>query len=682
MKTPHVPQLSDVDCGPACLTAVLAAHGRHVRVAEVARACATGRDGTTTASLVRAARGYGLTARPFRRTPGDDAVEALAAGPLPAVTLMRGHHFVVAESTGTRGVRVNDPGHGHRTMPASEFAQEWTGLGVRLTAGADFAPGGTPPEHPVRSWWREEDRGSRWLCGTGALFAAIAAAASFAAVLVVRGVAGAGPVSPDRLPTVLAGLALVCWLSGWLGAHLRSRMLHHTVIHRATRLVHHLLRVSPSFLQFRFTGEVAMRPQRIDGAAMQIVALLVDGAVGLLTVTAALAGIAVVSPAAFALVLAGLGANAYAIGHHLDDYREAHGRAVAGQQARDGEIVATLAAIETMRSEASPTALADRWAASQRRVAALERRAHLFLLRRTRFSLLVDGATTGLVVVVAGSDGVPPALVLVLLLLTGLALTAGRRVITLGAFDVTQVRTALRLVEDVTLEPAEGVLVPPGGVSDGLELTGVSFTRPGAREPLFAGVDLAVAPGATCFVVGASGVGKSTLVRVAVGALTPTTGRVARPGRVAYVPQRALFLEGTVAANVTLGADLPDALVDWALDVVGMSSVVAARGGPAHAPVTQGARNFSGGERQRLALARALVRRPRLLVLDEAFSGMDDRLTDLLHARLRLLGIAVLAVAHHLPRLGDRDRVVRLEPSGLTLEYLGAGLCTAAEEAS
>lgn len=674
MRTPHVPQLSDVDCGPACLTSVLAAYGRHVRVAEVTRSCATGRDGTTAAALLRGAHAHGLTAQAFRRTPGDDPVDALASGPLPAVTLMRGHHFVVVESAGPKGIRVNDPGHGHRTMTREELAREWTGLGIRLSAGPAFRPGGTAPAHPVRAWWSEEDPGSRWLCVLGVLFAAVAAAASFAAVLLVRGVSREDPAAVAALPVLLGVLALVGWLSGWLGAHLRSRMLRHTVTRRATRLVHHLLRVGPSFLQYRFSGEVAMRPQRVDGAAMQIVALLVDGAVGLLTVTAALAGIALVSPAAFALVLAGLGANAYAIGHHLEEYREAHGRAVAQQQARDGEIVATLAAIETMRSEASPTHLADRWTRAQHGVARLERRAHLVLVRRTRFSLLVDGAVTALAILVARTDEVPPPLVLVLVLLAGLALTAGRRIVTVGAFDVTQVQTALRLVEDVMIEPSSGTLAPADHRSADLELLGVSFVRPGAREPLFAPVDLVVAPGETCFVVGASGVGKSTLARVAVGALTASTGRIGRPERVAYVPQRALFLEGTVADNLALGSELPDDLLDTVLATVELTAVVRARGGVAQAAVTQGGRNLSGGERQRLALARALLRRPELLVLDEAFSAMDDELTDLLYTRVRRLGIPVLSIAHHLPRLGERDRVVRLDRTGTTLEYAGAAV--------
>lgn len=686
MKTPFVAQLGDVDCGPACVTAVLAAHGRHLRVSEVARACATGRDGTTAASLVTGARALGLTARPYRLSTGvggvtgatgDHPVRVLDRTGLPAVTLMRGHHFVVAEEVTRRGVRVNDPARGHLTLTDDEFAADWTGLAVVVGAGPDLVTGGEPPVGTLRAWWRGEDTAGRVLTALGAVFAVLVSVASIAAVLLVRGVAG--PVAGTGtstgagleslvgdVPRALVALAGASWLAGWLGAHLRSRLLHRTVTRRSTQLVRHLLRVSPAFLQHRFSGEVAMRPQRIDGAAMQIVALLVDGAVGVLTVAAALTGILFASPAAFALVLAGLGANAYAIGHHLEEFEEAQRRAVGEQQRRDGEIVATLTAIETIRSEASPAHLVARWSAAQARVARLERRAHTIMLGRTRLSLLVDAGTTALVLLVCHTDRVPATTALVLVLLTGICLTAGRRVVSLGAFDLTQVRTALRLVDDVLLEPADGTLVPADATVDGLRLRDVAYTRPGSRRPLFEGVELTVGAGGTCFVVGDSGAGKSTLARIVVGALAASHGEVSRPDRIAYVPQRALFLEGTVASNLTLGREVADGAVGRALALVRMDEVVGARGGADRAEVTQGGRNFSGGERQRLALARALLHEPSLLVLDEAFSAMDDQLTDELHRRLRDLRLTIVSVAHHLPTRVEGDLVVRLADGRLT----------------
>jgi ABC-type multidrug transport system fused ATPase/permease subunit len=170
---------------------------------------------------------------------------------------------------------------------------------------------------------------------------------------------------------------------------------------------------------------------------------------------------------------------------------------------------------------------------------------------------------------------------------------------------------------------------------------------------------------------GAAGSGRSTLLRLLAGAVEPNTGRVLLDGHrhtdlprevlrasIGLLPATPRLFPGSVADNVTLfDDDIDDAALDAALDDSGLTDVVAGRGGPRKAVVTQGGRNFAGGERQRLALARALVRRPSVLLLDDPTKGLDPQLRARIDTMLRRRG-ATTVMATDLPSAARRDDLV------------------------
>jgi ATP-binding cassette subfamily B protein len=216
--------------------------------------------------------------------------------------------------------------------------------------------------------------------------------------------------------------------------------------------------------------------------------------------------------------------------------------------------------------------------------------------------------------------------------------------------------------------------VDPGRLHGGLRFQGVRFRYPGALEDALAGVDLEVVPGETVALVGETGAGKSTIVKLAARFYDPTEGRVLVDGRplteldpaahrrqLGYVPQEAFLFSGTIRDNIAYGRpDATDADVEAAARAVGAHDFVARlRGGYLH-PVTERGRSLSAGQRQLIALARARLVDPAILLLDEATATLDLATeARVIHAMgLVASGRTTLLIAHRLQTARAADRIV------------------------
>lgn len=218
-----------------------------------------------------------------------------------------------------------------------------------------------------------------------------------------------------------------------------------------------------------------------------------------------------------------------------------------------------------------------------------------------------------------------------------------------------------------------------------LNLESVVFSYPGAEAPVLREVSLSARPGQTVAVVGSTGAGKSTLVNL-VPRLFDVTGGCVRVGGVdvrtldpdllwsdmGLVPQKAFLFSGTVADNLRYGKEDADEAQMWAaLEVAQAADFVRAMDGGLQAPITQGGTNVSGGQRQRLAIARAVIRRPSLYLFDDAFSALDVATDARLRAALAPItrDSTVLIVAQRVATIRDADLIVVLEDG----EVVGRG---------
>ena len=210
-----------------------------------------------------------------------------------------------------------------------------------------------------------------------------------------------------------------------------------------------------------------------------------------------------------------------------------------------------------------------------------------------------------------------------------------------------------------------------------MEMTDVEFSYPGAEEPVLHDINLSLRPGTTTAVIGSTGSGKTTLANLVPRLYDVTGGSIKLDGvdirrldmdllwsRIGLVPQRPYLFSGTVASNLRYGS--PEATDDqmWAaLATAQAADFVEQMDGGLEAPIAQGGSNVSGGQRQRLSIARALVKRPEIYVFDDAFSALDvatdARLRAALAAETR--DAAVLIVAQRVSTIRDADQIIVLD---------------------
>ncbi|QWZ08250.1 ABC transporter ATP-binding protein/permease [Nocardioides panacis] len=237
--------------------------------------------------------------------------------------------------------------------------------------------------------------------------------------------------------------------------------------------------------------------------------------------------------------------------------------------------------------------------------------------------------------------------------------------------------------ESSVVPPEEAVTELDG--SGLLEFRGVQFTYPGADDPVLRDLSFTALPGQTTAIIGSTGSGKSTLVNLVPRLFDVTAGEVYVDGvdvrrvqpdalwsRIGLVPQKAFLFSGTVRSNLTYGK--PDATEEeiWrALEIAQARDFVEAMTDTLDAPITQGGTNVSGGQRQRLAIARALIRQPEIYLFDDSFSALDLATDARLRAALAPVTTraTVLLVAQRVSTIIDADQILVLEDG----EVVGRG---------
>jgi NHLM bacteriocin system ABC transporter peptidase/ATP-binding protein len=684
VRTPTVVQQEAVECGAAALGIVLAHHGRIVPLEELRAACGVSRDGAKASNIVKAARTYGLEASGVR-----SETSGLAKTALPAIVFWGFNHFVVVEGAGPRGVWLNDPAVGPRRVSWEEFEAAFTGIVLELKPGPDFEPGGSRPR----------------LVSALAARLSIVAAAPALALCVIAGLALAIPglVVPAFLkifvdlvlgqgdshlvvPLVLGLLAAALAQAGltWLQQVVLIRLSTKLSLSMSTRFMQHMLRLPVGFFLQRFAGHLVARVALNDRVASLLSGQLTTTLLSLVSAAVYAMAMLVIDPLLGALAVA-LGAANFAALRAVSRRRRDVNVVLVSETAKLNAVsFAGVQAIETIKASGSEDDFFSRWSGQQAKV--VNGRQDLGGETQVLATLpTLLAALSGAAIVALGAlrvlDGTLSLGSLLAVQSLAISFTVPIQSLVVLGQTLQEAEGDLASLDDVLRYPpykANG-RIPleegPARLSGRLELEEVSFGYSPLAPPLIDRLSLVVEPGHRVAIVGPTASGKSTVARLAAGLYRPWSGRILLDGvprdelapdvvaaAVSLVDQEINLFEASIRDNISLwDPTISEQAVVRAARDASIHADVARRPGAYDRRVEEGARDWSGGQRQRLEIARAVAGDPALVILDEATSALDPVIEREIDEALRARGCALLIVAHRLSTIRDSDEILVLD---------------------
>lgn len=669
-------QLVAAECGAASLASVLGHHGSYRPLAQVRETVGVDRDGASALRLVKAAQWYGLEAEGLQVE-----VHALPQVDLPAVIHWGADHFVVLEGWDRSGWRIMDPAVGHRRVPHREFLEQFSGVVIALRPGSSLKRHAPPSQVPELL--------HAWLAGSWPLVAAMAIGGTLLAVpgvavpglmaTFVDGVLAGGDTAWLAPMTAIAGALLLLqgwlvWVAGSAGLALQQRI----GVRRTESLVRHAFRLPLGFFSQRFDGDVADRIAAVDGVAELLSERAVPAAVQVVTLLALLVATALISPVFAAVAIVGALVTLASLAL-VARAREDRAHALQLQQGlQQGALASGLQSIATLKAAGREDDFVARMMGLSARVSVSRQQAGVLASLADAVPEWVQVSVAFTLTLTYGGWCVMRGTMSLGELLAAQALLIAIMGPIAELADLLRqlqvVRADLARIDDVAQHPEDQAAGGHAGRAAGaLELWDVSVGFGRSHAPLVSGVACAVQPGERIALVGATGSGKSTLLRVAAGLIEPWSGSVsiggvpvrsmepaARARTVAVVSQRITIFAATLRENLSLWdesvgePEMERALVDAQLD-----HLLHANGGLDRHLLSGGA-NLSGGEAQRVEIARALCRRPSLLLMDEATSALDPVTERAVLEAIAHRGVACLMVAHRVTALRRCDRVLLL----------------------
>ena len=688
VTTPLLLQMHATECGAACLGSVLACFGRWVPLNELRVRCEVSRDGSSAAGISRAARHYGLecTGRSVR-------LDQLRKLPLPLILFWDFNHFLILEGFDRHRYFLNDPSTGRRTLSADEFSIGFTGISLEFKPGPAFERGGARPNvlERVPQWLGGAGGALAYTIACGLMLAALALVTpALLAVFVDRVLLENEPWG-ELVAALMAAAAVLAYGLTWLKQRCLRRLAARVSVIAGNRCMSQLLRLPVDFFSHRLAGEVTARVLSIDriarGMSEHLPAFLAE-----LVMSAVFLAVMLAYEPVLALIVLGLAVLNAAFVRVITRLRVDRSHALRREQGLLAGVGALmLHHTDTLRMTAGDDGFFSRWSGHQARELAARQRAaemgHVNAALPGFFTVLGHAAvlTFGAIQVMAGE--------LTLGTLVGFYIVAAMFLAPVGRFvgfaDEQQALEAdLQRLDDIMEAPEGGEAASEDPSSraiatlDGrlqlaghVELRSVTFGYNRARPPLIKDFDLTIKPGQRIALVGPSGSGKSTLSRLVSGVHEPWSGEILFDGRprheipgdvlsrsLSMVEQHIALFSATVRDNITLwNPSVPDdAVIAAARDACIHDEILGRPLGYATL-VDEDGGNFSGGQRQRLEIARALVGSPTLLVLDEATSALDAATEEKVDDALRRRGVSCLIVAHRLSTIRDCDQIIVLE---------------------
>ena len=671
----HIPQHQQSECGLACLAMIADFHGLRMDMTTTRAAIGGGGRGHTLQALMDAAEKLGLSGRPLKLE-----IEELAQLKTPCILHWNLDHYVVLEKARKQRALIVDPAGERRWWRMAQLDAHFTGVALELAPRVDFRSADLRGVLPLKSIARSFDRLARTLAGL-TIIALAMQVLSLAAPILSQILIDEVTTSQDSelLRSMLIAMGLLAaiaiplqLLQGWIGIWLSTSISLQT----SRNLTRRLFSLPVRFFRERHVGDVVSRMQSLAPIIQFATGSVVTGIVNLLKVSVAGVAMLIYSPVLMLISLAGMALRTAVVWSVLPTQR---------RLARDGLVAGakqSSAMLESLRGSETMKALAG----ESERLAVWQ--THLV----DKLNLNVRGARIGMYSG-AGLSALSEAEQIAFLGAGVLALFSGQ--ITLGALfafitlrgrfsaalgaliALFQQAYMLRLhaerlgdIVEHEAEPEDGLAVRR--LEGSFEAQELGFAYGSNEGFVLRGFSCRIEPGQLVVLTGPSGSGKSTFLKLLAGLETLVEGRLLADGKevgrlqrrdyrrqLGLVLQGDVLFRGSIAENISFFDPAPDpelieksarlAAVDAEIRQfpMGMASQIGDMGS-----------NLSGGQAQRILLARALYRRPKALILDEATSHLDPATEERVVQMLKNLDITVVCAAHRPAILRHADQVL------------------------
>ena len=682
-KVPVIMQMEVLECGAASLAMILAYFGKWIPLEQVREDCGVSRDGSNAKNVLKAARSYGLIAKGYRYEPED----LKKNGKFPCIIHWNFNHFVVLNGFKGDKAVLNDPARGTYTVSKETFDRSFTGVCLMFEPSEEFRTGGKPKSMVAFAKKR--------LSGAGSAIAFVTLTTVISSLLGIIYPAFSR-VFLDRLLTqknpewfypFLVGLAslsalqlLVAWIRTVYSLQIDGKM----AVVGNTTFMWKVLRLPMQFFSQRMAGDIASRQSSNASISKNLVNTFAPLA---LNTAMMVFYLVVMIRYSWLLTLVGLiSILVNLLMSHIISQKRIN---LTRIQVRDaGKLasatVAGIEMIETIKASGAENGYFEKWSGYQasvntQKVKYVKLNQYLGMIPSlvsslTNTAVLMIGVwltmkgefTVGMIMAFQGflSSFTAPASSLI---------SAGQ--------TLQEMRTEMERVEDVMEYPNDPVFENETEAEKYAKLTGeiemknVTFGYSALAEPLIKDFNLSLKPGSRVAFVGFSGCGKSTLAKLISGLYQPWSGEILFDGKpmsqidrsiftasLAVVDQDIILFEDTIANNIKMWDDsIEDYSMIQAASDVRLHEDILRRDGGYQYRITEGGKDFSGGQRQRLEIARVLAQDPTIIIMDEATSALDAKTEYEVVTSIKNRGITCIVVAHRLSTIRDCDEIIVLD---------------------
>jgi len=677
-KVPIIFQQESAECGLACLAMVAAFYGKRTSLDALRKLHGLSGRGTTFSNLLHTANHLQLTARPLRL-----ALSELHRLRLPAVLHWRMDHFVVLVRYGRRRYLIHDPATGRRKVGPTEFNESFTGVALELL--------------PARGFRRQSERVTLSFTDFAGSFRHLYRylGLMFCLLLSTQVLALAPPIATqilidelvlgqDRewLYRALGGLALIMltgvmldglrrWVSLFTGTNL--------AVDSSVSVMSHLFCLPAAFINSRHPGDLMSKLESLTPIRQALTDHVINSVVHCAVLLTTLAIMFLYSGWLTAVSLAGLALSALLMAMILPASRRLSEQAIIHTASQNSSLLESLRACDVVQALGLEHLRLAHWQnhfsdATNARV----REGRLSIAQETSTGIV--GVFEQVLFLGIGIAGVLDKHFTLGVLFAFMSLRGRFGAAVLGLAEAVQkffllkVHTS-RLSDIVLAEPVPAI--PAGAINSivkgSLKAENIAF-RYSAGPWIVRDFCCDIAAGVNVVITGPSGCGKTTLLKLLAGHLQAGAGQIyvdnmelslwnrdSLRGQTAFVLQNDALFQGTVTENISAFDTAPDLarLREAAIiaeiwpDIQGLPMKLLTQ-------ISDMGKNLSGGQVQRLVLARALYRRPAMLFLDEATSHLDVSMERRVLQSFRELGITVISVAHRPEAIGRAQQIIRL----------------------